>query len=141
MIKELWLLSFFQICLRPKNIPAPRSPRLPRGKSAASQTWRLLRVGPLSVLCLKTNRKQSQRNKTSRPPSTAPPSPQLWTRQIFTSTAAPPARGPYLCTACRRRPLLTRHPTLSPWPSLSSASPRVRPSPPRTPPLPWSPSL
>lgn len=141
MIKELWLLSSFQIRLRPKNIPAARSPRLPRGKSAASQTRRLLQVGPLSAHCLKTNRKPWQHSQTFRPPSTAPASLRLWTSQLFTSTAALPVR-PYLCTVCCRRPLLSRHLTHSPWgQSLNSAPPRVQLSLLVTSPPLWSPSL
>lgn len=141
MIKELWLLSSFQIRLRPKNIPAARSPRLPRGKSAASQTRRLLQVGPLSALCVKTDRKPWQHSQTFRPPSTAPASLRLWTSQLFTSTAALPAQRPYLCTVCSRRPPLSRHHTHSPWgQSLNSATRRVQLSLLGTSPL-WSASL
>lgn len=139
MIKELWLLSF-QIRLRPKYIPAAQNPRLPRGKSAASQMRRLLRLGPLSALCVKTNMKQSQHSQPSRPPSTVPASQRLWT-QIFTSTAALPAPRPRLSTVCHRRPLLGRHLTHNPWQSLSSATLRLRPSLLRTSPPLWSPSL
>lgn len=142
MIKELWLLSCFQIPLRPKNIPAAWSPRLPRGKSATSQTRRLLQVGPLSALCLKTNRKLWQHSQTFRPPSTAPASLRLWTSQLFTSTAALPAQRPYLCTVCSRRPLLSRHLTHSPWgQSVNSATARVHLSLLGTSAPLWSPSL
>lgn len=139
MIKELWLLSF-QIRLWPKYIPAAWSLHLPRGKSAASQMRRLLRLGPLSALCLKTNMKQSRYSQPSRPPSTVPTSRRLWT-QIFTSTAALPAPRPHLCTVCHRRPLLGRHLTHNPWQSLSSVTLSHRPSLLRTSPPLWSPSL
>lgn len=111
MLQEIQAtLEIHNLCLWPKMIPAPRSPRSPQEKSAVTQTPRFLLVSSqIGELWATVGIPLSQ---TSWPLSTAPASLQLWTAPTFNP------QHPYPSTVRLLHPL-SRRPTPSHWQSRS----------------------